>query len=156
MPPPMPSTEYTVAGAVVDLLLADAALYGLVGNSVFSGDLPPEYPLPFIWVSARDASTRWVTTANRFETTELRIEVYATGAAAAGLPNPAEAIAGGVERVLNTGGVAGWQDLPIPNTTPIRFEQKQHTLSEDAKRARDKSRVYKVVMTWTVELYVHS
>lgn len=151
MPPPMPSTESTVAGSVVDLLLADGTLAGLVPQgSIFSGDLPPEYPLPFVWVSARDSTSRWITTTNRLETTVLRVEVYATGASAAGQPNPAEALAARVEQVL------GWSDLPIPGTVPIRFEQKSHTLTEERKRSSAKARVYRVEMRWEVELYVHS
>jgi|SRR5947209_16637663 len=148
MPPqPMPGTESTVQGAVVDLLLADAALNALVPQgSIYGGEAVPEAQLPFVVVHGADPVKRWVTLANRFEVTQLRVEVYATGATAAGQPNPAEAIAANVERVVN------WQDLPIPNTTPIRVEQRSHTLSEERKRSSTKARVYKVEMRREVEL----
>jgi hypothetical protein len=149
MPPQsMPSTESTVQGAVTDLLLADAALNALVPQgSIYGGEAVPEAQLPFVVVHGAEAEKRWIGTANRFEVTPLRVEVYAKqGATAAGQPNPAEAIAANVERVLN------WRDLPIPNATPIPVRQKSHVLTEENRRAADKSRVFKVTMTWEVEI----
>lgn len=148
MPPQaMPSTESTVQGAVTDLLLADAALNALVApGSIYAGEAIPEAVLPFVVVHASDTVRRWITTTNRLETTQLRVEVYATGAAAAGAENPAEVIARNVERVL------GWQDLPIPGSTPIRLEQRSHVLSEERKRSREKARVWKVTLAWEVEI----
>lgn len=150
MPPQaMPSTESTVQGAVTDLLLADAALNALVPQgSIYGGEAVPEAQLPFVVVHGADPVNRWVTLANRFEVTQLRVEIYATGAAAPGQENPAEVIARNVERVVN------WADLPIPNTTPIRVEQKSQTLTEERKRSGAKARVYRVEMRWEVEIYV--
>jgi hypothetical protein len=148
MPPQtMPASESTVQGAVVDLLLADAALNALVPQaSIYGGEAIPEAQLPFVVVHASDTVRRWITTTNRLETTQLRVEVYATGATTPGQENPAEVIARAVERVL------GWQDLPIAGTVPIRVEQRSHTLTEERKRSGAKARVWKVSLAWEVEI----
>jgi hypothetical protein len=138
----------TLQGAVVQALQADAGLTTLVpAGNVVAGQEAEEKALPFVLVHDEVARPRWVTTANRIELHRLRVNVYAKAATAAGQDNPAEAIAGNVERVLD------WLDLTVVNTVPMRFEQTEHALSLERRRAGDKERVYRVRMAWDLEIY---
>jgi hypothetical protein len=137
----MPST---VQGAVVALLAADETIQLLVPSGVFAGDEPEEKTLPFLLVQDAEDKQHWVCTTSRLETHRLTVRAWAAAARTPGAANPAEAIMGRVEQLLN------WDDLALPDTVPVRFEQKKHSLSLEGRRAPDKARVCRAERVWEV------
>lgn len=62
-----------------------------------------------------------------------------------GADNQAVVIADNLERVLN------WDDLALPQTTPIAFERTSRAETTETRAAPDKRRVTKVELSWTLE-----
>jgi hypothetical protein len=137
----MPST---VQGAVVALLAADETLAALVPSGVFAGDEPEEKSLPFLLVQDREDEHQWIYERSRIETHKVTVTCWAKAAGVVGADNPAEAVLKRVESLLN------WTDLALPNTVPIRFEQRKHSLALETRRAPDKTRVSRAERSWDV------
>jgi hypothetical protein len=137
----MPST---VQGAVVALLAADATIQALVPSGVFAGDEPEEKTLPFLLVKDAEDEHQWIYERSRIETHKLTVTCWAKVGSVVGGTNPAEEVMARVQALLN------WRDLDLPNTVPIRFEQRRHSLALETRRAPDKTRVSRVERSWDV------
>jgi len=134
----------TVVGTLIGLALADDPLTALIGSRIYRDVQPEENPLPFVEVSDRDEVT-WITTRHRIEKHHVTARVYAPAGATVGADNQAVVIADNLERVLN------WDDLALPQTTPIAFERTSRAETTETRAAPDKRRVTKVELSWTLE-----
>jgi hypothetical protein len=138
----------TLVGAVLEALAADAALQeAFPALPVYRDEAPNEATLPRVIVTDEEESARWITTTSRIELHRLRLEVYAPAGASAGGASPAETLADHVQRIL------AWEDVPLANTTTVRFEQKRRPLKLETRRAPDKGRVAKAAVEFEVEFY---
>jgi hypothetical protein len=130
----------TLVGAVLEALAADTQLQAAFpALPVYRDEAPNEAPLPRVIVTDEEEPYKWVNLSARVEAHKLRLEVFAPAGATAGAPAPA--------------GVVGWEDVPIPGTTTVRFEQVRRPLKLETRRAPDKGRVAKVVVEYEVEFY---
>jgi hypothetical protein len=75
----------------------------------------------------------------------IRARVYAPAGATIGVDNQAVAIADNLERVWN------WDELALPQTTPIAFERTSRVETTETRAAPDKRRVTKVEIEWLLE-----
>jgi hypothetical protein len=138
----------TLVGAVLEALAGDSALQAAFpALPVYRDEAPNEAPLPRVIVTDEEEPYKWVNLSARVEAHKLRLEVFAPAGATAGAPAPAGVIADHVQRVV------GWEDVPIPGTTTVRFEQVRRPLKLETRRAPDKGRVAKVVVEYEVEFY---
>jgi hypothetical protein len=139
----------TLVGAVLEALAADATLQAqFPGLAVYRDEVPEQVAaLPHVVVSDDEEPYRWVNLSARVEAHRLRIQVYAAGGGVVGAPHPADVIADHVQRIT------GWEDLPIPGTTTVRFEQVRRPLKVQPRRAPDKERVALVSLEYEVEFY---
>lgn len=139
----------TLVGAVIEALAADATLQEqFPGLPVYRDETPESVAtLPHVVVSDDEEPYRWVNLSARVEAHRLRVQVYAAGGGVVGAPHPADVIADHVQRVT------GWEDVPIPGTTTVRFEQVRRPLKVQPRRAPDKERVALVSVEYEVEFY---
>jgi hypothetical protein len=138
----------TLVGAVLEALAADAALQDeFPALPVYRDEATNEATLPRVIVTDEEEPYRWVNLSARVETHRLKLEVFAPAGTAAGQPAPADVIADHVQRVV------GWEDVPLANTTTVRFEQVRRPLKLETRRAADKGRVARVAVEYEVEFY---
>lgn len=138
----------TLVGAVLEALAADSALQAAFpALPVFRDQAPNEAALPHVIVTDEEEPYRWVNLSARVEAHKLRLEIFAPAGTTAGQAAPADVIADHVQRIL------GWEDVPLANTTTVRFEQVRRPLKLETRRAPDKGRVAKVAVEYEVEFY---
>lgn len=143
----------TVLGAMVALCQADLVLFGtaltpglLWSQGIWVLEIPEEKlpVLPFLVLTDPDPVVKWITQTSRLETHKPTATCYAKAATAAGQQAPVEYLADQVERVLD------WDDLTIPNTTPVTFLRLRRQFKESTKRAADGERVFEIALEWQV------
>lgn len=137
----------TLVGVVLEALAGDAQLQAAFPDlPVFRDEAVNEAALPRAVVTDDEEPQRWITLTARIELHRLRLEAFAVTGPAGG-PSPAETLADHFQRIL------AWEDVPIANTTTVRFEQKRRPLKLEPRRAPDKERVARVVVEFEVEFY---
>jgi hypothetical protein len=139
----------TLVGAVIEALAADATLQEqFPGLAVYRDEVPEQVAaLPHVVVTDDEEPARWITTTRRIELHRLHVTAYAAVGAVVGGANPAETLADHFQRVL------AWEDVPLANTTTVRFEQRRRPLKLETRRAPDKGRVARVSVEFEVEFY---
>jgi hypothetical protein len=132
----------TVVGTLIGLVLADDALVALIGSRIYRDVMVEEVQLPFVEVSDKEEAPVWITKRHRIEKHHIQARVYAPAGATIGADNQAVVIADNLERVWN------WDDLALPQTTPIAFERGPRAETTETRAAPDKRRVTKVELNW--------
>lgn len=136
----------TVEGLAVAALLADATVAGLVVAEVYAGEVPSEFPVPFVVLRDEEEKPAWQHQKARTETHRVRCRSYAASGSVAGEDNPAEAIANACERVLDFNDIVAQIAGAVPLV--LLFEDRTRFVSQYPSKLGE--RVYVVELTWRV------
>lgn len=143
-----------VQGPITARLLAQAGVTALVAvGSIYAGTVPQQARLPHVCVTDEVVGTEWITPGACLEKHRLTVACYAASAAppATGQPapaNPAEAIADACEAAITHDDL----DALFDTCNVLLVHRQDRKRGVEARREHQGERVYRVVLTWTVEL----